>query len=216
MIQAILDFIKPEYLLHTYGAIAIFVVLFVETGLMCFFLPGDSLLVTAGFFCAAGLLNIDNVWVLMAIMWLMTILGDSSGYFIGDRLGLALYDRPDTWYFKQKYISETKAFYQKHGNLAIIVGKFVPIVRSLVPVLAGVGTLPYRRYIGYSAVGATVWVLSMTLLGYYLVKLAALLGFPEEKVREYLHFVILGIILVSVLPAIVGAIRANLKNNTTH
>ncbi len=212
MIHELLQLIKPEYLIKTYGAIAIFAVLFAETGLMCFFLPGDSLIVTAGFFCAIGMLNISNIWLLMLGMIIMTILGDSTGYLIGNRVGVALYDKPDTWYFKQKYITQTREFYAKYGNLAIIVGKFVPIIRSMVPILAGVSDLSYRRYITYSCIGAISWVLSMGLLGYFLVQLAAMFGFSQDTVRESLHYIILTVIFLSLLPPIWGALKAR-KNS---
>lgn len=211
MLHQLLDLIKPEYLLQTYGVAVVFLILFAETGLMCFFLPGDSLIVTAGFFCALGKLGITNIWVLMAGMIIMTILGDTTGYFIGNRIGVALYNKPDTWYFKQKYISQTREFYDKYGNLAIVVGKFVPIVRSMVPVLAGVGELSYRRYIVYSCAGACCWVISMGLLGYFLLQLAAYLGFSKEQVSSSLHLIIISVIFLSFIPPVVGAIRARLN-----
>jgi membrane-associated protein len=211
----IFKYINPEYLLKTYGAFVIFFILFVETGCMAFFLPGDSLLITAGLFCGSGLLGIDNVWVLIAAIAVTTVAGDSLGYFIGTRIGVALYDKKDTWYFKQKYITQTREFYDKHGNKAIIIGKFAPIIRSIVPVLAGVGQLKFRRYISYSMIGAIIWATSMTLLGYYLFELAQGLGISQEKAKKNLHLFLLAVIFISLIPAGIGALKArkNAKNN---
>lgn len=215
-IQDILKFINPEYLLKSYGVFVIFFILFIETGCMAFFLPGDSLLITAGLFCATGLLGITNVWVLILGVILTTIAGDTLGYFIGRKIGDALYQKKDTWYFKQKYIQETQKFYEKHGSKAIIVGKFAPIIRSIVPILAGVSKIRYTRYITYSCIGAVIWAVSMVLIGYYLFELAKLFGISQESAKKNLHYFLLAVIFVSLLPAIIGAVKAKMSKPTAN
>ena len=154
------------------GLLALVIIVFVETGLLIgFFLPGDSLLVTAGLFAAKGDLNIV---VLNLSLMGAAIAGDSVGYLIGLKAGKRLYARENSFFFRKEHLMRTKAFYDKHGGKTIIMARFVPIVRTFAPVVAGVAEMEYRKFIAYNVVGGISWVFSMTMLGYVLVK-----AFPE-------------------------------------
>src|SRR5277367_7047788 len=139
---------------------------FVETGLLVgFVLPGDSLLFTIGVVAGAGQLNLG---LMIALLIAATMLGDWCGYLLGRRAGPAIFDRPDSRFFKQEYLTRTHAFYEKHGGKTIIYAKFVPIIRTFAPFVAGVANMRYRSFISYDVFGATGWVISMTVLGYSL------------------------------------------------
>jgi membrane-associated protein len=179
-------------------------VVFAETGLLVgLFLPGDSLLFTVGVVCGAGELNIVSVCALLTVM---SIIGDQSGYFIGYRTGPAIFKRKDSLLFKQEYVQRTQAFYEKHGGKTLIYAKFVPIVRTFAPFMAGVGKMRYSRFLGFNVVGGVLWVLSATLAGYFLG------GYGP--VRRNFEKVVIGIVLVSVLPMIVQIWRARRERVT--
>jgi membrane-associated protein len=176
-------------------------IVFVETGLLFgFIFPGDSLLFTIGVVTGAGQLDVTLIIVLLIISCLV---GDFCGYLLGRRAGPAIFNRPDSRFFKQEYLRRTQAFYEKHGGKTIIYAKFVPIVRTFAPFVAGVANMPYRRFLPFDAIGALVWVPSMTMLGYYLG------GVPLVR-RHFEKFVLL-VIVVSVLPVVIHAIQARSK-----
>jgi membrane-associated protein len=173
-------------------------VVFSETGLLVgLFLPGDSLLFTVGVVCGAGDLDIVKICALLTVV---SILGDQSGYFLGYRTGPRIFSRPDSLLFKQEYVRRTQAFYEKHGGKTLIYAKFVPIVRTFAPFMAGVGKMRYARFLSFNIFGGLGWVLSATLAGYYLG------GIPV--VRHNFEKVVIGIVLVSVLPMIVHVLRS--------
>ena len=150
------------------GYIGLFCIIYAETGLMIgFFLPGDSLLVTAGVFTATNpdKLNVINLIVLLCIA---AIAGDNTGYWFGRKAGAPLFDRPDSRFFKRKHLLAAQAFYEKHGAKTIVLARFVPIVRTFAPVVAGVAGMPYRRFQIYNIFGGIAWITSMLLLGYFL------------------------------------------------
>ncbi len=181
------------------GLLALVIIVFVETGLLIgFFLPGDSLLVTAGLFAAKGDLNIV---VLNLSLMGAAIAGDSVGYLIGLKAGKRLYARENSFFFRKEHLMRTKAFYDKHGGKTIIMARFVPIVRTFAPVVAGVAEMEYRKFIAYNVVGGISWVFSMTMLGYVLVK-----AFPE--IEQHIEKVIITVIFVSILPGIIEWWRA--------
>jgi membrane-associated protein len=185
-------------LIESGGMLLICAILFVETGLFVgFCLPGDSLLVTAGIFAAAGHLQIG---LLLAIVPLCVIAGDQLGYWIGRRTGQALYKRNDSIFFKKKHLERAHDFYEKYGGKTIIMARYVPIVRTFAPPVAGAAHMNYRRYITFSILGGFLWVWSMVLAGYFLASLI-----PE--VDKYLHFVIAVVIFLSILPAIIEGLR---------
>src|SRR5580700_11213852 len=168
-------------------------VVFAETGLLVgLFLPGDSLLFTVGVVCGAGDLDIVKV---CALLTAVSILGDQSGYFLGYRTGPKIFSRPDSTFFKQEYVRRTQAFYEKHGGKTLIYAKFVPIVRTFAPFMAGVGKMKYSRFLSFNIFGGVGWVLSATLAGYYLG------GVPV--VRHNFEKVVIAIAVLSVLPMVI-------------
>jgi membrane-associated protein len=203
MIESIKHLLHTLYdvqsLIHRGGILLVCSIVFVETGFFVgFFLPGDSLLVTAGIVAAAGLLNI---WVLLPLAILCAIVGDQIGYGIGRQAGQALYNRPDSMFFKRRHLERAHEFYEKYGGMTIILARFMPIVRTFCPPVAGAARMNYGKYLSYDIVGGTLWVGGMTLGGYAVGKLMPNLG-------ERIHYVILGVVFLSLLPAIIGALRA--------
>ncbi len=182
-----------------WGGLGILIaIVFAETGLLIgFFLPGDSLLVTAGFVAATtGVLDLTEVLVTLSIA---AILGDSTGYLIGRKAGEALYHRPESRWFKRRHLLETKAFYDKYGAITIVLARFMPFARTFAPVVAGVAEMRYRTFVIYNIVGGLAWVFSMTLLGYYFGQI--------PFVQRHIEKVILLVIFVSVLPVAIQAWR---------
>lgn len=213
MIQALLDFLRtlttPERLIHLLSTVlsgwlgyaALSGIVFAETGLLVgFVLPGDSLLFTIGVVAGAGELNLA---IIMVLLICACLLGDWSGYLLGRRTGPAIFNRPDSRFFKQEYLQRTHAFYEKHGGKTIIYAKFVPIVRTFAPFVAGVGKMRYSRFLSFDVFGAIGWVISMTVLGY-------LLGEVGIVRRNFEKFVLL-VIFVSLLPVIMQVIKAKLQ-----
>ena len=178
MIRAILDFLRtlttPERLIDLITTVLtgwlgyglLFSVIFAETGLLTgFFLPGDSLLFTVGVVAGAGELNLPIIGLTLMIA---VLLGDTTGYFLGKRTGELIFKRPDSRFFKKQYVLRTQAFYSRYGGRTMIYAKFVPIVRTFAPFMAGVGEMNYFRFLSYDVFGAVGWVASMTALGYSL------------------------------------------------
>ncbi|MCC6869076.1 MAG: DedA family protein [Burkholderiales bacterium] len=169
----------------------LFAIIFAETGLVVFpFLPGDSILFIAGTVVAvAGL----NVHLLVLLLVIAAILGDSVNYGIGHYLGPKVYDRPDTRWFKRAHLRRTQAFYDKYGGVTIVIGRFVPIVRTFAPFLAGVAGMAYRRFLAFNVVGGVAWIASLVYAGYLFGNIPV--------VRDNLSFIVLGIIVLSLVPA---------------
>jgi membrane-associated protein len=191
----------PE-LIRMGGLIGLVAVVFAETGLMVgFFLPGDSLLVTAGLFAAKGDLNI--VWLNLALM-AAAIAGDATGYWIGRRAGHALYSRPNSFFFRKQHLVKTHEFYEKHGGKTIVIARFVPIIRTFAPVVAGAAEMTYRQFALYNIAGGIGWVASMTLLGYFL-------GRAVPDIDKHIHIVVAVVIFLSLLPGIISIIREKMK-----
>lgn len=210
MLQTLIDFFltlwTPERLIpflaqvltSWVGYAMLFGIVFAETGLLVgFVFPGDSLLFTVGVVAGAG---DANVAALCLVMMVAAILGDQSGYFLGYRTGPKVFSRPDSRFFKQAYVAETQKFYDKHGGKTLIYAKFVPIVRTFAPFMAGVGRMRYARFLSFNIFGGMGWVLSMTMLGYYLG------GIPV--IRRHFEKVVLLIVFLSVLPVIVHWLKA--------
>ena len=172
-------------------------IIFLETGAMVFFLPGDSLLFVAGMYAAKGNLNIV---LLNALLIPMAILGDATSYTIGSRAGPMIFNRPKSRFFRPDHLKAAAAFYERHGGKAIILARFMPLVRTFVPVVAGVARMRYRDFVVFNAIGGAAWVLSMTLLGYVLGNAFPVLAHHIEKV-------IIVIVLLSVIPAVLGYLK---------
>lgn len=191
----------PE-LIRMGGLVGLVAVVFAETGLMVgFFLPGDSLLVTAGLFAAKGDLNI--VWLNLALM-AAAIVGDATGYWIGRRAGQALYRRPNSFFFRKQHLIKTHEFYERHGGKTIVIARFIPIIRTFAPVVAGAAEMTYRRFALYNIAGGIGWVASMTLTGYFL-------GRSIPNIDEHIHIVVAIVIFLSLLPGIISLARAKLQ-----
>jgi len=194
-----------EFLVRTGGLVALIVIVFVETGLLVgFFLPGDSLLVTAGIFAARG--DLDLV-MLNASLSLAAIAGDSVGYGIGVKTGPKIFTREDSLFFNRKHLISAKEFYDRHGAFTIFIARFMPIIRTFAPVVAGVGAMRYRKFIAYNVFGGIFWVLSMTLAGYFL-------GTLVPNIQERIHLVIAIVIVLSLLPAIIKFFRERSKGRS--
>ena len=186
-----------ETLVRVGGLTAMTAIVFAETGLLVgFFLPGDSLLVTAGVFAAAGQLNI---WTLNALLVVAAIVGDTVGYWFGRRVGQALFKRPKSLLFNPAHLRRAHDFYEKHGGKTIIIARFMPIVRTFAPIVAGMGEMNYRRFLSFNVFGGLLWVVSMTGIGYFLGKIPG--------VREHIEVVILIVIFLSILPGIIAFAR---------
>ncbi len=191
----------PE-LIRLVGSVGLIVIVFAETGLMVgFFLPGDSLLTTAGIFAARGDLNI--VWLIVTLA-LAAIAGNSTGYWIGRRAGRSLYSRPNSLLFRREHLIRTHEFYERHGGKTIIIAQFMPIVRTFAPVVAGAAEMRYRQFATFNIIGALLWVPSMTLTGYFLGR-----AFPD--IDKQVHKLVALIIFVSLLPAIIAWLRERMK-----
>lgn len=187
----------PE-LIRVVGLIGLIVIVFAETGLLVgFFLPGDSLLITAGLFAARG--DFDIVTLNLTLI-VAAVLGDATGYWIGKRTGRALYDRPDSFFFRREHLRITHDFYERHGGKTIVFARFMPIVRTFAPVVAGVADMGYRRFATYNVVGGVSWVASMTLGGY-------LLGSLIPDIESRIHLVVAAVIALSLLPPAIAWLR---------
>jgi membrane-associated protein len=186
------SWLDPDQLISTFGLIGLLVIVFAECGLLIgFFLPGDSLLFTAGLLVADGKID-QPLWLVCVLVCIAAIAGNQVGYLIGRKAGPALFSRPDSRLFKQGYVDKTYAFFDKHGPKAIVLARFVPIVRTFITVIAGVGKMDYRTYTIYSVIGGILWGAGVTSLGY------ALGG--VDFVREHIEIILLAIVAISVVP----------------
>lgn len=196
-----IDWLDPEYLLNAMGPWAFWGLLFIvfaECGLFAL-LPGDSLLFVAGLFIATGWEYSPGIAVACALISLAAWLGNLSGYAIGHKVGPALFNKPDARLFKQEYVDKTYAFFDRYGNRAIVLARFVPIVRTFITMAAGVGRMPFGRFATYSAVGAVLWGTGVTLLGYWLGSFTI--------IKDNIDLIAIGIVVVSVIPMVVEVLR---------
>lgn len=200
-----LDF---QWFIQNYGTaiyVILFLVIFIETGLVAMpFLPGDSLLFTAGLFAASGDLNLTAVLILLFIA---AVLGDNCNYWIGRKVGLRVFTVKfkDRQLVNEKYLVQTEAFFEKNGVKAIIMARFVPFVRTFAPFAAGIGKMDYRKFLLFDLLGGFLWIFSLTIAGY-------LLG-EVKWIRDHIDIVCLGIIFISILPMFVNFISSRLKKN---
>ena len=187
----------PE-LVQWAGVFGLAAIIFSETGLLVgVFLPGDSLLVTAGLFAARGYLN---VYVLAPVLTLAAILGNSLGYFIGRTTGPRIFNRENSLFFNKKHAIRAHEFYQRHGRKTIVLAQFMPIIRTFSPVIAGVGGMSYRVFMTFNIIGAFVWIWSMVSIGYFL-------GTYIPGIDQHVEIVILIVVFLSILPGLIGAYR---------
>jgi len=192
-----------ESLVRVGGIVGLTAIVFVETGLLIgFFLPGDSLLVTAGLFAARGDIEVLPLTVALSIA---AIAGDTVGYNIGKKTGPKLFTRADSLLFNKKHLITTKEFYDRHGPFTIVIARFVPIIRTFAPVVAGIGAMEYKRFISYNVFGGVGWVFSMVFGGYFL-------GQMIPNIHKHIDKVIVVVIFLSLLPAIIKVARERLKS----
>ncbi|MFI5149834.1 MAG: DedA family protein [Bacteroidia bacterium] len=187
---------KPSDLIEHGGLILLLFIVFAETGLLVgFFLPGDSLIFTSGLLCAtkpAFLMHIPILYLVL-YMALAAILGNMAGYIFGRQVGPALFKREDSFIFKKRYVSITRDFYARHGGKTLILGRFLPIIRTFAPILAGVIRIGFVRFMLYNIIGAVLWISGLTLIGYYL-------GSRFPGIEDYLGLIIAGLIIITAIP----------------
>ncbi len=198
-----IKWMDPQYLLDQFGTYALWgaaAVIFAECGLLIgFFLPGDSLLFTVGLLVSQDKVHIP-LWVCCLVLFGAAVVGNASGYLIGAKAGPAVFQRENSRIFQQKYVDKTAEFFDKYGNRAIVLARFVPIVRTFITVMAGVGDMGFRRFMVYSAIGGALWASGVTVLGYYLGQVSF--------VRNNLEAMLLAIVLISVVPIGIEYLRA--------
>jgi membrane-associated protein len=188
-----------ESTLQTVGLIGLIIIIFAESGLLIgFFLPGDSLLVTAGLLSSQG--HLAPIPVVLVCCFLAAVAGDQVGYLFGKKVGPSLFRRPDSRIFKQEYVEKARAYFERNGSKTIVLARFVPIVRTFAPILAGVGDMPYRTFVTFNVIGGLLWAVGVTSIGY-------ILGESVPDIDKYLLPVIALIVLLSVLPVALEILR---------
>ncbi|MEK7477915.1 MAG: DedA family protein [Patescibacteria group bacterium] len=186
-------------LIKSGGYLGLFAIIFAESGLFFgFFLPGDSLIFTAGFLASQNYLNI---WLLIPILFIAAVLGDNFGYGFGKKVGPKIFTKKDSLFFDQENLNRANLFYEKHGAKTLILARFMPVIRTFAPILAGVGQMDYAKFFLYNLVGGALWTISLPLLGYYL-------GRTIPDIDKYLLPIILLIIFLSILPSLIGFIKS--------
>lgn len=197
------DWLDPAVIIESLGPwalVGVAAIVFAECGLLLgFFLPGDSLLFTAGLFVAQGAIGVP-LWLVCLVLVVSAFAGNAVGYGIGYRAGPAIFDKPKSKLFNPKHVEKTHEFFEKYGNRAIVLGRFVPIVRTFITVSAGVARMDPRRYLTYSLIGGVAWAAGVTVLGYFLGQFAF--------VREHIDLILIAIVLISVLPIVFEVLRA--------
>ena len=197
------QWLDPSYLISAMGPfvlVGLCLIIFAECGLLLgFFLPGDSLLFTAGLFVASGAISAP-LWLVCTLLVVSALLGNLCGYWIGRAAGPAIFDRPNSRLLKTEHVERTQAFFERYGNRAILLGRFVPIVRTFITVMAGVGKMAPKRYLTYSVLGGVAWAAGVTLLGYLLG------GFTF--VRAHIELMLVGVVVLSLIPLVVEFVRA--------
>jgi len=200
------EWLAPENLIQTFGAFAVLgvaAIVFIETGLLVgFFLPGDSLLFTTGLLVATDVIQ-TPIWIVVLVLGVAAFLGDQVGYQIGRASGPRIFNRPNSRFFRQEYVDKTSEYFERYGGRTIIIARFVPIVRTFAPVVAGVGEMRYRTFVVYNLIGALLWGVGVTLLGYWLGQF--------EFVQTYLEPILIAIVVISVVPIAVELLRARTR-----
>ncbi|MFG3347380.1 DedA family protein [Streptomyces sp. NPDC048018] len=194
------SWLDPDYLIQTFGLIGVLVIVFAESGLLIgFFLPGDSLLFTTGLLVTTGKLDYP-LWMVCTLVVAAAVIGDQVGYLFGRKVGPALFKRPDSKLFKQENIEKAHEFFEKHGPKSLILARFVPIIRTFTPIIAGVSRMNYRSFITFNVIGGLLWGAGVTLLGSALGKI--------EFVHKHIELILVAIVLISVVPVVIEVLRA--------
>ncbi|HEV7827964.1 MAG TPA: VTT domain-containing protein [Pseudonocardiaceae bacterium] len=204
------SWLDPDHLLRMLGPyvlVGLCLIIFAECGLLIgFFLPGDSLLFTAGLFVASGLIG-TPIWLVCLLLTVCAVAGNVAGYYLGYRAGPALFNRPDSRLFKREHVDKTHAFFDRYGARAIVLGRFVPIVRTFITAIAGVGRMDARKYFLYSIIGGVVWASGVTLLGFWLGRITF--------VRDHVELILVGIVALSFIPIVIELVRARRPSRRT-
>ncbi|WBB59225.1 VTT domain-containing protein [Streptomyces sp. WMMC500] len=192
--------LDPDFLIDKFGVVGVLVIVFAESGLLIgFFLPGDSLLFTTGLLITSDVLDFP-LWLMCVLIALAAIVGDQVGYLFGRKVGPALFKRPDSRLFKQENVQKAHEFFEKHGPKSLVLARFVPIVRTFTPIIAGVSRMNYRQFVIFNVIGGILWGVGVTLLG-------AALG-QIDFVHKNIEAILIGIVLLSVLPIVIEYLRA--------
>lgn len=187
-------------IIKTAGYLGLFGIIFAESGLFFgFFLPGDSLIFTAGFLASQGYLNI---YILLITLFVAAVLGDNVGYWFGNKVGSMIFKKEDSRFFKKEYVERAHEFFEKYGGKSLILARFVPIVRTFVPIVAGVGKMSYAKFFSFNIIGGLLWTFGMSLAGYFL-------GRSIPGIDQYLIPIILLIIIISILPGLLEIFKAH-------
>ncbi len=201
------SFLDPQHLISTFGLIGILAIVFAESGLLIgFFLPGDSLLFTTGLLVADGTYLHQPLWLICLLVSIAAVLGDQFGYLFGRRFGPALFRRPDSKLFKQENLTRARGFFERYGARSIVLARFVPIVRTFTPIVAGASHMHYRTFLVYNVNGGVLWSCGVTTLGYFLGQVAF--------VRSNIELILIGIVVVSVVPVAVELLRARRRSRS--
>lgn len=193
-----MNILDPVSIIETAGYIGLSLVIFSETGILLgFFLPGDSLLFTAGFLASTGIIDLTTVIVLSFVM---AVSGDALGYYIGKKYGAKVFHKTDSFFLDKKYIEKTGQYFDKYGGETIIIARFIPIIRTVAPVMAGVGKLGYNRFLAYNIIGAGLWTILLPIMGYYFGKII-----PDAD--KIILPVVFAIIFISFLPPIISILK---------
>src|SRR3954468_18546060 len=197
-VEPVSGILDPTHLINTFGLIGMMAILFAECGLLVgFFLPGDSLLFTAGLLVAGGL--VAPLWLVLLLLPLAAIAGNVVGWWIGRKAGPAGFDRPGSRWFKRRHVEQARYFFDRNGARTIVLARFIPVVRTFATVMAGVAQMEFRRFFLYSVIGGIAWTTSVTLLGYGLGHVAL--------IRDHVELFILGVVALSLVPVAVEALR---------
>ena len=197
------DWLDPEWLISTFGLLGILAIVFAESGLLIgFFLPGDSLLFTAGLLTANGEYITYPIWLVCLLITIAAIAGDQVGYAFGRKVGPALFRRPNSRLFKQENLLKAHEFFEKYGARSVVLARFVPIVRTFTPIVAGVSNMRYRTFVIYNVIGGVLWGTGVTLLGYFLGQISF--------VKDNIELILVGIVALSVIPIVVELLRARM------
>ncbi|WP_326718857.1 VTT domain-containing protein [Streptomyces sp. NBC_00243] len=200
--------LDAEQLISTFGLLGIMATVFAESGLIvCFFLPGDSLLFTAGLLVANDQILHQPLWVVMLAIAAAAVLGDQFGYAFGRKIGPALFKRPNSRFFKQENAERAQGFMLQHGPKALVMARFIPVFRTFIPITAGVGRMNYRTFFLFNVLGAVLWSVSLTLVGYYLGQI--------DFVRDNIEGMVIGIVLISGIPIIIEGIKMRRRGRQT-
>jgi membrane-associated protein len=212
-ISEILKYLKPDVLINAlldqfggYVYVALFLIVFAETGLAIgFFLPGDSLLIVAGLMAKTYPEKL-NVFILLISLFIAAVLGDAVGYYTGKKMGKTVFSRPKSWFFRPSHLQKAAAFYEKHGGKTIIMARFVPIVRTFAPIVAGAADMTYKRFVLFNIFGGFLWVFSMILTGYFVGEIVE--NAFGIRLQDHIEKVVIVVILLSLMPPFIEWLKA--------